>query len=81
MVLFARAGDGALAQWAPQGSSADSCSQPFAFAAAIAVMIVLAADRERVIRSCQQEGITLLMATPASPTSSDGFGQTLSAAN
>src|SRR6188508_3788906 len=81
MVLFAALAMARFAEWFPRWLGFDSkvLANVLAFAAAVAVMIVVAWVIERFVlgKLVNQEGVTLLMATLGIAYFLDGFGQTL----
>ena len=81
MVLFAALAMARFAEWFPKwfGFSNHLLAVGLAFAAAMAVMVVVAFAVERLVlgKLVNQEGITLLMATLGVSYFMDGFGQTL----
>ena len=81
MVLFAALAMARFSEWFPAllGFDDKILINVIAFAAAMAVMVVLAWSIERLVLSklVNQEGITLLMATLGITYFLDGFGQTL----
>jgi branched-chain amino acid transport system permease protein len=81
MVLFAALAMARFAVWIPQwlGFESQILGNVLGFAAALAVMVVVAWLIERLVLSklVNQEGITLLMATLGITYFLDGFGQTL----
>lgn len=85
MVLFAALAMARFSEWFPELLGFDSkwLGNIMAFAAALALMIVVAWLIERLVLSklVNQEGITLLMATLGIAYFMDGFGQTLFGSN
>ena len=81
MVLFAALAMARFATWIPAWFGFDNqvLANLLAFAAAMAVMVVVAWLVERLVlgKLVNQEGITLLMATLGIAYFMDGFGQTL----
>ena len=81
MVLFAALAMARFSEWFPQWGGFDNkvLGNVLAFAAAVAVMVVVAWLIERLVlgRLVNQEGITLLMATLGITYFLDGFGQTI----
>jgi branched-chain amino acid transport system permease protein len=81
MVLFAALAMARFAEWFPALLKFDSklLANLMAFAAALAVMVVVAWLIERLVlgKLVNQEGITLLMATLGITYFLDGFGQTI----
>ena len=81
MVLFAALAMARFAEWFPALLGFDSkvLANILAFAAALAVMVVVAWLIERLVlgRLVNQEGVTLLMATLGVAYFMDGFGQTV----
>lgn len=81
MVLFAALAMARFSEWIPKLLGLDSklLANLLAFAAALAVMVVVAWLIERLVLSklVNQEGITLLMATLGITYFLDGFGQTI----
>jgi branched-chain amino acid transport system permease protein len=81
MVLFAALAMARFSEWIPQwtGLQGKALVNVLAFAAALALMVVLAWLIQKLVlsRLVNQEGITLLMATLGITYFLDGFGQTL----
>jgi branched-chain amino acid transport system permease protein len=81
MVLFAALAMARFSEWFPELLKFDNkvLANLLAFAAALAVMVVVAWLVERLVlgKLVNQEGITLLMATLGITYFLDGFGQTL----
>ena len=81
MVLFAALAMARFSEWLPDllGFQSKLFGNLLAFAAAMAVMVVVAWLIERLVLSklVNQEGVTLLMATLGIAYFLDGFGQTL----
>ena len=81
MVLFAALAMARFSEWIPKLTGLDSrlLANIIAFAAAMAVMVLVAWLVERLVlgKLVNQEGVTLLMATLGISYFMDGFGQTL----
>jgi branched-chain amino acid transport system permease protein len=81
MVLFAALAMARFSEWAPKLLGLDNklIANLIAFAAAMAVMVIVAWLIEKLVlgKLVNQEGITLLMATLGITYFLDGFGQTL----
>ncbi|MBS0435538.1 MAG: branched-chain amino acid ABC transporter permease [Proteobacteria bacterium] len=81
MVLFAALAMARFSEWIPKGLGIESglVGNLLAFAAAMAVMVVVAWAVEKLVlgRLVNQEGITLLMATLGITYFLDGLGQSL----
>src|SRR5687767_13923834 len=81
MVLFAALAMARFSEWIPQWTGLDSkfINNALAFAAALAIMVVVAWLIEKLVLSklVNQEGVTLLMATLGVSYFLDGFGQTI----
>jgi branched-chain amino acid transport system permease protein len=81
MVLFAALAMARFSEWIPQWTGLDSkfINNALAFAAALAIMVVVAWLIEKLVLSklVNQEGVALLMATLGISYFLDGFGQTI----
>ena len=81
MVLFAALAMARFSEWIPQWTGLDSkfINNALAFAAALAIMVVVAWLIEKLVlgKLVNQEGVTLLMATLGVSYFLDGFGQTI----
>ncbi|WP_431098628.1 branched-chain amino acid ABC transporter permease [Polaromonas aquatica] len=81
MVLFAALAMARFSEWIPQWTGLDSkfINNALAFAAALAIMVVIAWLIEKLVLSklVNQEGVALLMATLGISYFLDGFGQTI----
>ncbi|MFS2035526.1 branched-chain amino acid ABC transporter permease [Polaromonas sp. CT11-55] len=81
MVLFAALAMARFSEWIPQWTGLDSkfINNALAFAAALAIMVVIAWLIEKLVlgKLVNQEGVALLMATLGISYFLDGFGQTI----
>ncbi|MEO8387701.1 MAG: branched-chain amino acid ABC transporter permease [Polaromonas sp.] len=81
MVLFAALAMARFSEWIPQWTGLDNkfINNALAFAAALAIMVVVAWLIEKLVLSklVNQEGVALLMATLGISYFLDGFGQTI----
>ena len=81
MVLFAALAMARFSEWIPQWTGLDSkfINNALAFAAALAIMVVVAWLIEKLVlgKLVNQEGVALLMATLGISYFLDGFGQTI----